>query len=702
MERSKAPLSRDDVKTSKRGQLGETLGGKDWLTHGKGGEGVQGISATINKFVAKSNTHLAITHSNHRTANTNAVKAVPAADPLAPNKPGEAIETTLPGPTEPDPQQPKAPDAPDPTAAACPAASKSKVSRAKTGPAAGRTAKKHGKEPDEGAQNESGPTPASPTPDDTNKGPMVNLEPALVSETKAAKAKHLRVEKEAAAHEMFRQMAEKDNASQAAKAQPQSVEAITNDTDVAFLQSTVTAGSGRLSDDDIGSESFHFSHIVKSDKDEPSDNGKGNPAITGSLLALSADAMMIKSLQAKIAKLERLNAPPAKEKTMAKKTKDLNLPLASGLQPAFRAPVLPITNKPKKSAAGTRSSAPANDGLGGFEDDNAEDICPTTPSPPPQRSGPQAPALQQSKKGNMMALIVQDPDLPVFASKSRVPAHLTSKKPVFKPTISKYAGPKKAQPKAIAAASPGAASALLPAPSRVVATLTSGKVQSKDLPDFAKEFGRWKDVFIPTLKHALFCSTQPFSGFSSTSPDFHNLTKELVLDVYPDSGYVVKASGDPIQLMAYNCCTAARNEISDEAVIVVTDFVGTLSTIQEAHELEHWVSFWSLCSLNGSGTFDALYSWGNLKRAVRCVNANGTAAKPTPFSQVKWGASINTYMTGLNGTTSKQWEEVMAYCDDALRVLRGTAEEIASGDELADDNCVDIFSFPSPCKQRVA
>ncbi|TFK28215.1 hypothetical protein FA15DRAFT_653085 [Coprinopsis marcescibilis] len=259
-------------------------------------------------------------------------------------------------------------------------------------------------------------------------------------------------------------------------------------------------GNRSPQDSNSNPESFHLSQVsdTSDGKDDPT-NDKSCSTIA-EVPVLTVEAQMIKDLQAKIAELEQSS------KKVSTKGRE---------------------QWPKRQMKKTTVKSPANpdNGLGGLNDDNAADIRPTTPSPPPQiartlgLAGPQSRNLQQMNK---TALIFQDPDSHVTAVESAVPkpcamgvGRTTARKPTLNPLV-QATHTKPAHPNSTTVLPPS-----LPVAARAVSyTLTSNK---------------WKDAFLLTLYHALFCSSQPFTNFTSASPEFHKLVQSIVSEVYPGS-----------------------------------------------------------------------------------------------------------------------------------------------------------------------
>ncbi|TFK16515.1 hypothetical protein FA15DRAFT_662093 [Coprinopsis marcescibilis] len=609
-----------------------------------------------------------------------------APDPLANEHPAPA-QNNVPGDTIPlqpkeNEDKPKAP-------------TRSKKTTAKSVPA--KRMQKNTK-----ANNMASPVePASPTcrptetsgntEDPTTTNPLVAIqtEPPAIQETKAAQNKHLQQEKQVAAEDLFKLMVERDQATQRANAQPQSVDDIEEDV-------PLTTNNAALADSNLhnpfnshSGESFDFASIkdTSSSEEEDVDTAANKPDRVESPSVTQDE--LIRNLQAKIAELEQA-CGPVKGRTPAKKTSTReSTQVAAQLRPALKLPGPTLKTAPKKSVrVNPTSHSPACD----LTNEEVVEIRPAMPPLPlPVRSN------KANTDSDPQAAVVQ---CPVPQGRATGP---TSRKPAANTPGCKIPVQKPAQLtcvkqiKAKATIQSTGSATVEKAP---LTGLTSNSVRLKDLPDFVKQFSQWNHAF------------------------------NIVSEVYPSSGYVVKSSEDPIQLMAIKHLTACWNAIGDKAIENIQDIVTSFSTIQEAHNWLLWAKrqtgplFFEyptpahcvvppgapgfilvrtmMLVLKGSvRSFDTIpvglyaLAMAALERAVRCVNASGVADKKTsPFSQATWGAAVNGYMVGLDGVTMEQWDEITASCNEVLSILCGEEENANGEDE--DDIRVNIFNFPSP------
>ncbi|RXW24347.1 hypothetical protein EST38_g1547 [Candolleomyces aberdarensis] len=457
-------------------------------------------------------------------------------------------------------------------------------------------------------------------------------------------------------------------------------------------------------------------------------------------------------LRARIAQLEekeRLNAKKQKKAATSSKkkgSKDAAIHLASGLRPSYSTPKAARSPTPRAPST-VRTESPNQ--IGGFDDDDIEDSRPI-----PSIFFQQAAALptqsqlatmtkglpRNLKRANEGVVIaaqnpVQHAQGPVVQHAPVIPSRLppsqrrtptpqpSQEHQQSRPGSRRQTPTPHRQPRAPAlqrhetfiTTDPVAVkpTVLVVEPGtqkrsrrKQAPSLSANLVRSNDLPPFVDVDNRWKEVYLPTLYHTLYLSSETFLSFKSSSSEFHETVQDLIDLVYPEEEYKVSSAKDPIVLMSYNRINGARSSIAAEAMAVLQKYLRDHYNGRpgEAYEWLLWANSLETGPLffANPAPFRQAAIKGDpdfvLERAVACLKPNTTtdASVLTNFCHAKWGGAIADYCHGFSTISPEKWTEILSLCQDGPQTQGFGAATVSQEARVAQRT--NIFSFDSPSK----
>ncbi|RXW15124.1 hypothetical protein EST38_g10732 [Candolleomyces aberdarensis] len=531
---------------------------------------------------------------------------------------------------------------------------------------------------------------------------------------------------------------------------------------------------GEASKESEGEEEFDLD--VSSASDDNEDEIPATTAGIGSTSELSE----IHLLRARIAQLEEIERSKGKkEKKSAsnpknKGSKNTAAAFASGLRPNYHSATSRAT-----SQATSESRADSPDAIGGLNDSDLEDTPPTSQTPGLNEQVPTQKQLAMMARGlprnpkranKDVAVVAQAPGpitqqraptipprftTPVSSlppSRQQTPHQTTGAHQPHRPaSLRRHETFVATEPVAVRAAqaveqpSDKQRSGRKPKTDRKNANST----RTTDLPAFVYVDSKWKDVFLPTLYHAFFLSSETFLAFKSSSRKFIATVQEIIDLVFPDEGYTISGVGDLFVLVAYNRINGIRSSIAQDALGVIEkhlrdNFAGKQGEGYEwllwACSVDYGPLFFdtpapfqpgvskedpryvfpsgrlkspflilvvrtALNRVNGTlkdrslipiGLFSI--AMGALERAAWSLTPDGSVNSPvlTNFCHTVWGGAIAGYCSGFAKMSEEKCAGILALCQE---IPQSVTTPTPGSTEVHIAQRMDIFSLPeSPSK----
>ncbi|KIJ89647.1 hypothetical protein K443DRAFT_126719, partial [Laccaria amethystina LaAM-08-1] len=103
---------------------------------------------------------------------------------------------------------------------------------------------------------------------------------------------------------------------------------------------------------------------------------------------------------------------------------------------------------------------------------------------------------------------------------------------------------------------------------------------------------RWKDIFNPSLSHALYISRDPFSDFTLKSPKFLAIVQKVFEAPFPDVTFLL-TSDDPVVEKAYERIKSQKSKIRSDVLTNIKDFFKRADFSGQPAEIKGYIR-WAL------------------------------------------------------------------------------------------------------------